>query len=180
MLRLDAGARLTGVVRDPDGGPIAGARVRCDGLADVSTDEAGRFVVKHLPPSAARLCVEAEGFATVWADVEDVSAAKSLDIRPTRGALVRARLHDGRHRVVRYGRITFTPVAVQAGDARPHVERAMFARGELDPVEKRLPAGRWRVAVALLPNGAESEVGVWTLVEGETRDEAIVVPDAVR
>ncbi len=183
-LRLDAGATLTGVVRDAEGRPIVRARVRCDGLADASTDEAGRFTLEHLPPGPASVRVEAEGFATVWTDVEDAADAKPLDIRPTGGALVRARLRDARGRLVRYGRLTFAPVADEAGGAPRHGERAIFASGwiEMDPVEKRLPAGRWRVAVALLPepDGAESEIGVWTLAEGETRDETIVVPDAVR
>jgi hypothetical protein len=181
-LRLDAGATLTGVVRDPEGLPITHARVRCDGIRDADTDESGRFVVEHLPAGAAHLRVEAEGFATVWADVEDAAAAKSLDIRPARGALVRARLRDARGRLVRYGRLTYAPVGDEAGGALRHGERAIFASGwsEMDPVEKRLPVGRWRVAVALLPEGPETEIGVWTLAEGETRDETLVVPDAVR
>jgi hypothetical protein len=181
-LRLDAGATLTGVVLDPEGHPVVGARVRCDATADVSTDDAGRFTVEHLPPGPASVRVEAEGFASVWTDVENVSAAKSLDVRPTRGALVRARLRDSRGRLVPYGRLAFTPMPADAGGARPHAERATFARGEIDPAERRLAAGRWRVAAALRPepDGAESVIGVWTLAEGETRDETIVVPDAPR
>lgn len=179
-LRLDAGATLTGVVRDPEGLPIAHARVRCDGLPDASTDEAGRFAVEHLPPGRASVRVEAEGFAAGWADVEDAALAKPLDIRPTRGALVRARLRDVRGRLVRAGRITFTPAEGEAGGALRHDERATFALGYWDPAEQRVPPGRWRVAVALLPDGAASEVGVWTLGDGETRDETIVVSDPPR
>ncbi|NWG12853.1 MAG: TonB-dependent receptor [Acidobacteria bacterium] len=84
---------LTGVVTDPSGAVIPGAKVT---LTDVGrniefpavTDSVGRYVIRALPPSTYRLRVEVSGFNTYVQDniVLAVNQSTSIDVRLQVGA----------------------------------------------------------------------------------------------
>ncbi len=66
-LVVAAGSILSGVARDADGAPLAGARLtlmhRSTGFISAGTDAEGRFRFDRLPPGRARLELEHEGRA---------------------------------------------------------------------------------------------------------------------
>jgi hypothetical protein len=67
---LDAGAELTGVVRDAAGNPVAGARLRASlpGFenAVATTGADGRYRIPRLPPGDLSLRVGAAGLLDAW------------------------------------------------------------------------------------------------------------------
>src|SRR5205807_8652782 len=79
---------LTGVVSDPSGAVIPGAKVLLtdtDKAYDYSgtTDGAGRYVITNLPPSAYKITVEAPGFKahTQLGIILNVGTRLSVDVR---------------------------------------------------------------------------------------------------
>lgn len=84
---------LTGVVRDPSGAVVPGAKVT---LTDVGkqydhttrTDAEGRYLLRPLPPSTYRLVVDAKGFVPYARDsvVLDVNQNATLDVSLRIGA----------------------------------------------------------------------------------------------
>ncbi len=80
-------ASLTGVITDPSGGTVPGAKAT---LTDVdkgfvynaTTDATGRYLLRNLPPSTYRLAVEARGFKTYEQGgiTLDVKQAGTVDV----------------------------------------------------------------------------------------------------
>jgi len=65
---------VTGVVRDPNGDPIAGAAVTSGGASD-STDEAGAYTLWNLDVGTNPVTVRASGFSATTEDVEVLAQA---------------------------------------------------------------------------------------------------------
>jgi len=88
---------LTGVVSDPTGAVVPGAKVT---LTDVdkgyeqvmTTDTVGRYILRQLPPGNYRLKVEAQGFKTFIREgiTLNVSQQASLDVTLELGAAVQS------------------------------------------------------------------------------------------
>lgn len=68
-LAQPAMARITGVVVDERGRPVAGARVALPcppaRVREVTSDESGNFLLDNLPPANCRLMTSKEGYVTV-------------------------------------------------------------------------------------------------------------------
>jgi hypothetical protein len=88
---------LTGVVTDPTGAVVPGAKVA---LTDANkgynypatTDAVGRYLITNLPPSTYSISVEAKGFKTYKQEgiLVDVGARVSVDVRLELGATAQA------------------------------------------------------------------------------------------
>ena len=84
---------ITGVISDPSGAVVPGAKVTLTDIGKqvaqaVSTDAAGRFLIRSLPPSTYKLTVEMQGFNTYVQDniVLEVNQNLALDLALTLGA----------------------------------------------------------------------------------------------
>jgi hypothetical protein len=78
---------LTGLVTDPSGAVIAGAKVTLTDVGknrdfSVTTDNGGRYLIRQLPPSTYKLKVENAGFSTYVQDnvVLAVNQSTSIDV----------------------------------------------------------------------------------------------------
>lgn len=87
-------AQISGIVTDPSGAPISGAKVTVTSVErkitfDSDTNEAGRYVTRFLLPGAYTLSVEKEGFKKALRDGITLSAVDrlNLDIRLELGAV---------------------------------------------------------------------------------------------
>ena len=87
-------ATISGLVTDPSGAPIAGARVEAISVErNISyegvTNEAGRYLTRFLPPGQYRVTAEKEGFKKVVRENVTLSAVDrlALDIRMELGAV---------------------------------------------------------------------------------------------
>jgi len=87
-------AQISGIVTDPSGAPIAGAKVTVTSVerkvaVDSDTNEAGRYVTRFLLPGAYTLSVEKEGFKKALRDGITLSAVDrlNLDVRLDLGAV---------------------------------------------------------------------------------------------
>ncbi len=95
---LEPACRLTGVVRDATGAPVAGAMVAVGDEGDfelyepeLRTADDGTFVVSGISSRSSRVVVRAAGYATRVVDVQlpgDVLAAAPLPITLERGATI--------------------------------------------------------------------------------------------
>ena len=65
---VPAPAALDGVVRGPDGAPLAGVLVRLDGGAPAATDEGGRFRLEA-PPGGHRVWPPSQPLLATWSVV---------------------------------------------------------------------------------------------------------------
>jgi len=88
---------LTGLVTDPTGGVIPGAKVVVTDANKgydypATTDAVGRFLVTNLPPSTYTISVEARGFKTYRQGgvIVDVGTRVALDVRLELGATAQA------------------------------------------------------------------------------------------
>jgi hypothetical protein len=61
----DARGAISGVVTAEDGGPVSGARVATDGIGEVRTDAAGRFLLHGVPTGTRQVDVAAIGMVPV-------------------------------------------------------------------------------------------------------------------
>jgi hypothetical protein len=134
-LVLEPGCRLAGVVRGPDGAPIAGAAVLLGDEGDLELFEPrqrsaadGTFTVTGVTGRSRRLVVRAPGFAARVVDVQlphDVLADAPLVVTLERGATIEVALGDAALRadavlqLRRGGRVVATTAAGDDG-------RAMF------------------------------------------------------
>ena len=103
-VRLPRGVSFSGRVRDPEGRPLAGARVLALDLltavapgaagygAQTFTDQQGTFVLRGVCADAQRLLVEAEGHGRRV--LEPVNLGDPLDLVLARSGCVRGRLVD--------------------------------------------------------------------------------------
>jgi hypothetical protein len=78
---------LTGVIKDPSGAVVPGAEVKLTDAnkgysLDIKTDEAGRYLLRSLPPSTYNLSVVASGFRNYLQQgiVLDVGQNASIDV----------------------------------------------------------------------------------------------------
>ncbi|MFN7932289.1 MAG: TonB-dependent receptor [Bryobacteraceae bacterium] len=87
-------AQISGIVTDPSGAPISGAKITVTSVerkvtVDSDTNEAGRYVTRFLLPGAYTVSVEKEGFKKAVRDGVTLSAVDrlNLDIRLELGAV---------------------------------------------------------------------------------------------
>jgi hypothetical protein len=78
-----ASARLTGIVRDATGAPLAGAAVavtavRTGAISKVTTNAEGLYVAPGLPPGEYRISVEAPGFQTIVRERVPLSTGETI------------------------------------------------------------------------------------------------------
>ena len=111
---LTRAASVQGRVFDPDGQPVAGARVRVTGLSPTQTvrtesGEDGGFHLKSVPVGVAvRLVAQKKGLARVLSDFMTLRAGESrmdLVFRLGRGAVVSGRLTDTDGAPITQGRV---------------------------------------------------------------------------
>jgi TonB family protein len=70
---------LVGLVRDKRGGqPLAGVRVRIEGVGEASTDEAGRFEFADIPAGTIQVSLESESF-TPLGTTEEITAGQAIE-----------------------------------------------------------------------------------------------------
>ena len=88
---------LTGVVTDPTGAVVPGAKVTVTDVTkgyahSATTDGVGRYLVTNLPPSTYKLSIESPGFKTSVRDgiVLDVNQRASLDVQLEIGQAVQS------------------------------------------------------------------------------------------
>lgn len=94
-LRLEAELRITGLVTDDQGVPVAGAQVRLRGTDRgrfAATDGAGLFVVDGLGPDLMTVLVSADGFETQEAG--EVAPGSDLVVRLARAHSIRGLVID--------------------------------------------------------------------------------------
>lgn len=105
-LELKGGARVAGVVVDPDGKPLAGARVVYRGLSDrslranrrldaVVSDKAGQFAIPALPKGSFTFTASAEGYAPGASDtilLDGATETTGVEVRMEPGATLRGRV----------------------------------------------------------------------------------------
>lgn len=107
-LRLDLkrGARVAGIVVDPEGKPLAGARVVYQGASDrsmratprldgVVSDKEGRFAIDALPRGSFRFTATAEGFAPGFSELVTLdgdSETTGVEVRMAAGATLRGKV----------------------------------------------------------------------------------------
>jgi hypothetical protein len=133
VVRMSHGGVMIGRVVDPDGKPVARARItthdndwtddeftRSLGLGmptattpvDMRTDNEGRFKIQNLTPAVYQLVVEAQGFTNhVLHDVNvtDGAEAQVGDIKMTRGGSLRGTLFDPAGKPLSGGTISLRP-----------------------------------------------------------------------
>jgi hypothetical protein len=87
-------ATISGLVTDPSGAPVSGAKVIVTSVErnvvyDATTNEAGRYITRFLPPGNYNLAVEKTGFKKAVRDGITLSAVDrlGLDIQMELGAL---------------------------------------------------------------------------------------------
>lgn len=105
---LSAGASVSGRVTEPDGRPVAGARVVYRSMASnlqdgdwahdtVETDTDGQFRFPALPRGTYRLAARSSGFATGFSEpvsLDGVNRAESVDIELRPGAVITGQVVD--------------------------------------------------------------------------------------
>ena len=138
-LVLQRSVRASGVVRDPDGDPVAGATVQvATGRSaaeqqlsklplppHVSTDELGRFELGGLPPGDTSLVAMADGFtrgAAVAVSSESGAHVDGLVLTLARGGIVTGEVYDEQGRPVEGRMINL--IRWQPGSVDSHVERS--------------------------------------------------------
>jgi len=98
VIKLNPGAIVEGTVIDPDGNPVAGAKVYANELpdehvgnraSDVSTDSDGAFRLDTLDRGPQRICVEHPAYALRWTDVTPaVGRTAPITVKLTHGGTI--------------------------------------------------------------------------------------------
>lgn len=99
MITMVAGFSVAGVVQEPNGNPIAGAKVRevrlhSEGERSVMTDSAGAFEFKNTKAGDLLLSVQAAGFAPAAQSLQVTGNLASIRFPLGPGQLLRGRLVD--------------------------------------------------------------------------------------
>lgn len=157
VVRLERGGAIEGVVRGPDGKPVAGARVTARGEDGfdfdhetpaeerVATNAAGHYAIEGLAPGTwqvrAVTAADASPESTAL-HVESGSRAKA-DLVLARAVFLEVRLEDAQGNVLRHGANQWTRVIDAQGRAWVDLEDERYGVTvrELGP----LPAGKWTV-----------------------------------
>ena len=136
VVNLELGDKILGVVKGPDGKPVAGAEIHVTmggqsfrGMnmkiggrrnpfePDTATDEQGRFEVKALKRGTFNVVVDAKGYAVKEVADVDSSAAAPLEISLTTGTHLAGTVHiKDSAEVAKNVKVQLTPVW---GDAQP-------------------------------------------------------------
>ena len=87
MLLADGGGAITGTVVDGETAPVVGALVGLDATQSTTTDEAGQFSFKAVPPGKHEIQVQALGYTSIGRAVEVVEGevltlVLTLDVLP--------------------------------------------------------------------------------------------------
>jgi hypothetical protein len=113
---------VSGILRDADGRPLAGATVRVDALAAVQTDAQGRFRLRSAPAGAHRVLVTHPSIGSREVEVRLPGDATELELRAGAGA--GAALAASVQRVVQ-----LAGIGAQARARRPGLEvQGFYAR----------------------------------------------------
>lgn len=185
-LRLDWGAaRLEGVVLDPSGHVVAGAKVRVGDQSDFSsmgpdgpigtppqelvTDENGAFSCEGLVPGTVEFACKAQGFAVSTGSVQvQEGAVGQVQIRLEQGAWIRGvvRAHDGSPTAqitVNVDEWAFRYPQVNSSFGAPHTESGTDGTFEIGP----LAAGPIRLHAASY-TGFQRSLREGLVANGET------------
>jgi TPR repeat protein/beta-lactamase regulating signal transducer with metallopeptidase domain len=118
-LRLDPGIRISGLVVDLEGNPIAGAKVRARSWnqsggsfnsGEVETDSGGTYEIAGVPPGGEyRLFGSAEGHYSGYINVQPRGDLDEIDFTLGKGATVSGRAIDNEGSVVRDAQISLMP-----------------------------------------------------------------------
>ena len=110
MFQLGRAVGIRGLVQDPEGNPIAFAKVRCgeiamSGTRETKTFEDGTFGLKGLAPGKTVLSAEAPGFAATTIPIEITRDAQSFTITLHAGKELRIRVIDASGKPVPQARL---------------------------------------------------------------------------
>ncbi|MBL8859957.1 MAG: carboxypeptidase regulatory-like domain-containing protein [Planctomycetes bacterium] len=165
VVKLGRGGSITGRVVDPDGKPVARARVmtqdntwtddeftRAIGpqfptnatTVEVRTDDAGRFVCSGLNPEIYQLVITADGFTPfnrTGLRVTEGGVMQAGDLKMLRGGSVRGTLFDASGKPVSGGTIR-----LRAIDGIQYVNMATKTGGDGKFVLSNAPAGRYQLS----------------------------------
>lgn len=99
MFHLNAGMTITGMVVDPDGNPISGAKVRAGALYDRATrtsrtEADGAFNLAGCAAGRVFLTAEAQGFAPTTIQIDSATNAAPVKLMLTRGKALSVRVTD--------------------------------------------------------------------------------------
>jgi beta-lactamase regulating signal transducer with metallopeptidase domain len=118
-LRLDPGIRISGLVVDLEGNPIAGAKVRARSWnqsggsfnsGEVKTDSGGKYEIAGVPPGGEyRLFGSAEGHYSGYINVQPRGDLDGIDFTLGKGATVSGRAIDNEGNVVHDAQIGLMP-----------------------------------------------------------------------
>lgn len=188
-LKLEPGFAVHGTVRDADGKPVSGARIRWieDGDRTTESDATGRFVLVDLPREKVTLRVRARGFAEGRSVVLESESTNAVELRLQRPVFV-----EGSIKSTAGVLASHAGVALRRPDARPHRETTYGSDGvrvELDVYDESaefrsdesgqfyasVPPGAWR-GYWTDAHGNEHRVGEWTFVEGSPKSFEIMLP----
>jgi TonB family protein len=138
----DQGARLSGVVTDPSGGVIPGARVTVTapsiaGAHQTTTDASGRFNVINLPPCDCRIEVSIPGFKTSSATIAlNENQAFTVSIRLQLGSLSEmVTVRGGAPSSGQTGATSVVPSTLRTSTDYYDAARAYYQQGRLADAE---------------------------------------------
>ena len=169
---------LTGVVADPSGAVVPGAKLTLTDINKgqvfkITTDALGRYVLSNLAPSIYRLSVEAQGFRTYVQEgiVLDVNQGASIDVALQLGQTTQA------VEIVSAAPVLSTQDAVQGQELNrtfindlPLVGRAVFDLAFLAPGVVQAPGtvfGPNQMAINWSSNGGRNSTAE-VLIDGVT------------
>lgn len=175
IVRLGRGGSIQGRVIDPDGKPVARARVMTQDntwtddefthaigfqfptnatTVDVRTDSDGRFTCSGLNPAVYQLVVTAPGFTTFSKNnfrVSEGVVTPAGDLRMARGGTVRGTLFDAAGKPVGNGTIR-----LRAIDGVQYVNMSTKTGGDGKFVLENCPPGRFSLTGMRAPVAAEN------------------------
>lgn len=183
-LELSPGAAVSGVVIDPGGEPVAGARVVWAGMSDWTmfaserfdaavTDAAGRFRIDALPAGSFRFIARHPELAPGTSEpiaLDGTSERTGVEIRMSRGATLTGRVVDGDGAAVPFARVRVRQKVAGMQFERP---RQTTADGGGRFEMKSLPIAA--VEVVATSDQAASELEVVRLSAAGARDVELVL-----
>jgi beta-lactamase regulating signal transducer with metallopeptidase domain/protocatechuate 3,4-dioxygenase beta subunit len=156
VIRMEPGLNFSGTVRDPDGRPIAGAKIRSPREVlfprpDLETDSSGRFVIDSLGPGSFSYEIRTPGFITLrLSGNPEGSEAPAISLgresvlqgivvdgetgKPVAGARIEGSRErsggNGQDEILSDGAGRFEMRGLSPGRIRLKVSRKGYARGE--------------------------------------------------
>jgi len=168
VVTLDPGVNIRGVVKDPDGEPVADAELSWDGPSTAVSAADGRFELRNVPAGELALTVDAEGF--VLFEEKKETQAGEVEVRMSRGARVTVTVKGENGRPVTGAWLRFLRVV---GEKLEYEDAESL--DETGTVHLHVPVGRYRIETDR--DDEEIKLAEETFTEGEIRTLNLTLPD---